>query len=100
MGKGQKPTLFSVPSSPQRGGQPCFLAQRRETNVHRQNKGKGVQKTPQNLFAGSERFQRPGTSPQLPCTPAQLSEPHRGCQACHSRSLPLSSDISHTGANR
>lgn len=60
MGKGQKPTLFSVPSSPQREGQPCFLAQRRETNVLRQNKGKGVQKTPQNLFAGFRAFPAAG----------------------------------------
>lgn len=58
MGKGQKPAnpVLSSLVPPKRGGQHCFLAQRRETNVLRQNKGKDVQKTPQNLAAGFRAF--------------------------------------------
>lgn len=60
-------------------------------------KARACRKPHRTSSLGSDQFQRPETSPQLPCTPAQLSEARRGCQACHSRSLPQSSDISHRG---
>lgn len=51
--KGQKP----VPSSPRVGGQSCSWLKEGRRMCPEKTKGKGMQKTPQNLFASSERFQ-------------------------------------------
>lgn len=84
MGKGQKPANPVLSSLIPPRGEDNIASWLREGRRMYSDKTKErtCRKPHRTSSLGSEHFQRPRTFPQLPCTPAQLSEPHRGCQAC------------------